>query len=188
VARQFLANTDDPRDVSDMTVVYSWVVTGSAFLVNDRTSGAEFVVAALAGRHPLRLNGNTVAISAFVTKQFNELFPGIGRLAVLARFLADVTVGPTAVVADAEFLSQRRNGEIRRWLGREKDVTVFEGLCTGVSAREEANEWRMQFNVFNSAGGVNTITVSGTERPFTIRQISVDELKPAGEFSYRMVG
>jgi hypothetical protein len=46
----------------------------------------------------------------------------------------------------------------------------------------------MQFNVFNSAGGVNTITVSGTERPFTIRQISVDELKPAGEFSYRMVG
>jgi hypothetical protein len=44
------------------------------------------------------------------------------------------------------------------------------------------------FNVFNVKGGVAAVSASGTITPFTIRQLKVTPVKPAGEFNYPFAG
>jgi hypothetical protein len=128
-------------------------------------------------------------MSDFLSRQFEGKFPGRGRFKYIAEFLKDAKVSPAASLASAEFLDGEKGDGLASWLrGREKDRSVFESLCTGVEEHEDENGWRIGFNVFNQSGGVNSVKVFGTVRPFTVRQIGVAETKPAGEFSYPIIG
>jgi hypothetical protein len=190
VARMFLTGARRPGDVIEATSSYSWLKSGRIFWVSDWALDRVFVVATLGGGAPLvRLSGNPAGISNFLSKQFDGRFPGGGQREHIARLLKDVSIGPSAVIASAAFLENQRRSGLHEWLkGREKDSAVFVRLCVGIQGREDKNEWELQFNVFNTRGGVNLVKASGTVSPLSIREIIVGVVKAPGEFSYPLEG
>jgi hypothetical protein len=194
VARLFLVGPRRPWDVSDRTSAYRWFSVGRVYEVRDSSLNRQLIVGALGdGTPPVSLTGpeNRKATADFLSKQFNGRFPGRAKAEGVAQLLKDVTLGPYGVIADRQFLqSQKRGtGSVREWLkGRETDPKVFEGFCTDVEAREDKNDWLLQFNVFNTEGGVDRLTATGTISPLTIQRVSVKELKPAGEFFFPLEG
>jgi hypothetical protein len=193
VARLFLTEPKQLSDVRDRTGAYDWFTVGRVYGVYDFNRNRALVVVTLGdGTPPVSLTGpqHRKATADFLSKQFNGSFPDLGKIGGVAQLLKDVTIGMHAVIADEPFLkSQERNDGLRAWLrGRETDPKVFEGLCTGVEAREHENEWQLRFNVFNTAGGVDRLTAVGTRSPLTIQRVSVKEIKRAGEFFFPLEG
>jgi hypothetical protein len=192
VARLFLTGPRGPRDIREMTPSYPWVSAGRVYWVLDRKLNRRLVVVSLGDwAAPVCLScvENTDAMSGFLSRQFEGKFPGHGRFKGIAEFLKDVKVSPAASIASPEFLDGEKGDGLASWLrGREKERSVFERLCKGVEEHEDEDGWRIGFNVFNQSGGVNAVKASGTLRPFTVRQIDVAETKPAGEFSYPIIG
>jgi len=192
VAKLFLTGPRGPRDVRDHTASYSWVSTGRVYWVLDRKQNRRLVVATLPDwQAPVCLSyaESTHAISAFLSSQFKGKFPGAGRVKEIARFLKDAKVAPAASVASPELLEREKFDGFASWLrGREKDRAVFVALCSGVQEYEIGNEWRIEFNVFNQLGGVNSVKASGTVLPFTVQRIEVAETRPPGEFSHPITG
>jgi len=194
VARLFLVGPRRPWDVSDRTSAYKWFSVGRVYEVRDSSLNRQLIVGALGdGTPPVSLTGpeNRKATADFLSKQFSGKFPGRGKVDGVAQLLKDVTLGPYAVIADRQFLQSQKSGagSVREWLkGREKDPRVFEGICTGVEAREDKNDWLLRFNAFNTVGGVDRLTATGTRSPLTIQRVSVEEVKPAGEFFFPLEG
>jgi hypothetical protein len=132
---------------------------------------------------------NTVAISDFVSRQFNGKFPGSDRIVEIAKFLKDVKIAPAASIASAEFLEREKSDGFASWLrGREKNPAVFEALCTGIKEHDNGHEWQIEFNVFNQLGGLDSVKALGTVLPFTVQQLGVAATRAPGEFSYPIVG
>jgi hypothetical protein len=193
VARLFLVGPRRPWDVYDRTAAYGWISVGRVYSVRDSNLGRAFLVGALGdGTAPVSLSGpeNRRAAAEFLSRQFRGRFPGLDKSEGVAQFLKDITLGLYAQIADARFLkSQKRDGGLQGWLkGREKDPAVFEALCSGVRAREDKNEWQLEFNVFNTGGGVDRLKVSGSIAPLAIQALSVEEVKAVGEFYYPLEG
>jgi hypothetical protein len=103
VARLFVPGPRMPRDVTEVTVAYPWLSVGRVYWVeHPPLSGVLVVVAALGdGPLPVRLTGDTAALSQFLSRQFNGRFPGAGRFRDVAELLRDVTL-PRAAIGSAE--------------------------------------------------------------------------------------
>jgi hypothetical protein len=169
-------------DVRQANAAYPWVTTGRVYWVYEED---RVVVVAVSGdgTSPVRLTGDSAAVANFV-RQSTGKFIGFGAL---AKLLADVYLHPGATIATPDLLLDP--ADLRDWMkGREKDPAVFRNLCNGIQGSQRENEWQLQFNVFNPNGGVDGIRASGTVSPFTIRQLRVVPLKPAGDFHYPFAG
>jgi hypothetical protein len=69
--------------------------------------------------------------------------------------------------------------KIQNWLkGRAKDPAVFDQFCTGIQLHVRKDKWTVQFNVFNTRGGVTSVSASGNTTPLTVDRIRVDSVKP----------
>lgn len=147
------------------------------------------VVATLGdGKPPVSLTGDAALLSEFLAKQFNGQFQGAGQVEGVAQLLKDATIGPAAVIGSAAFLKSQ-TGEFDEWLkGREKNPAVFKNLCTGIRSYNDKGQWQIEFNVFNTVGGVDSLKASGGMAPLTIQALVVKPVKPAGEFSYPLEG
>lgn len=189
VAKMFLTGPRVPGDVRDVTRAYGWVTVGRIFFVSDWSRHRMLVVGTSGGdRPPVLLTGSTAAVSEFASRQFNGKFPGLSRGEDIAQLLKDTTIAPSAMIATREFWEQQRK-HIGGWLGgREKDPEMFRKLCAGIHGDERQNEWRMEFNVFKTDGGVDSVTASGTVVPMTVRRIDVEVVKPKGEFHCPLEG
>jgi len=182
VARTFLGS-NDRRYVRPGNAAYPWLTVGNVYFVS--VPNRVLVVATLGdGKSPVRLTGDPSAVATFVSKQGGGKFIGFGALANL---LTDVAVHPTGSIGTPDLLLDPR--DLGDWMqGREKDPSVLKSLCTGIKGDQRENEWKLRFNVFNLKGGVDAVSASGTVSPFTIRQLSVTPVKPAGEFHYPFAG
>jgi hypothetical protein len=182
VARMFLGSPER-KHVRWGNATYPWLTMGNVYFVY--SPGRVLVVGALGdGKPPLLLTDDPAAISTFVSKQAGGRFIGF---AALAKLLRDVAVHPTGSIGTPDLLLDPR--DVRDWMqGREKDPNVFKSLCAGIAGNQRGNEWQLQFNVFNVKGGVAAVSASGTITPFTIRQLKVTPVKPAGEFNYPFAG
>jgi hypothetical protein len=189
IAKLFLVGPRRPGDVKEATVIYRWVSVGRVYWVSDWKSDRVLVVAAFGGKEaPVCLTGNVAAMSDFLSREFDGRFPKDG-LRDLARILKDVAIGPFAAIASEEFLRNQERDGLEYWLkGREKDPSAFEKLVTGIHGTASGNVWEVWFNVFNNRGGVDSLKASGTVSPITVRQLTVEEVKPAGEFYFPLEG
>jgi hypothetical protein len=184
-----IVGAEDRRvgDVRDVTRLYSWVSTGKVFRVLDRAQ-RRHITAALIGQKPQRLTGDIVATSEFVSSQFRGRVPGADQRADVARFVKDVMVGPYQMIATEDFCARQRR-VIDSWLkGRETNPAAFMSVCSGVRGDEGGGKWTVRFNLFNTAGGVDAVVVTGEVRPFSVERFETKALKPTGEFSYPLEG
>jgi hypothetical protein len=187
-------------EVYDAREFYPWVSVGRLYgVVIPRSRGHlafrgpgrhAYVAVFGGGATPLCLTGaSKEVLAAFLSKQFQGKFPGLESVARIGSFLNDVVLPRGTVVGDQKLLDDQR--KYRSWTrkgGRETDPIVFENLCTGIRGSQVGNEWRLQFNAFRPDGGVDSLTAVGGSVPLTITTITVEELKPAGEFSYPIEG
>ena len=112
----------------------------------------------------------------------------MSALSGVAQLVKDAIIGKRGSIATPEFFeSQRRH--LDAWLkGRERDPDALKRVCSGIRRSLNKNEWTIEFNVINSSGGVEVVRASGTASPLTLLYISVDVVKPRGEFNYSMEG
>lgn len=192
VTKLFLPGRNGTQDVNDVTDSYPWVVSGRIYRVTDRKEKRTIFVSASGGETaPVSLSdiNHPAALSDFVFRQFNGRFPGIDRIGVIATLLKGAAIGPGSSIANANFLRNAKTFGLERWLrGREKDPRVFEGLCTGIHGGVDQNSWWMEFNVFNSRGGVELVKVPGAVAPPSVLSVTVVETKSDGEFFYDLDG
>ena len=186
------------RKVYDAREFYPWVSVGRLYGVviprgrgPDLSPGRHAYAAAFGGgAAPICLTGASKEVLAtFLSKQFQGKFPGLQAVAQIGDFLNSVVLPRGTVVGDQKLLDGQRKSHVwTRKGGRETDTTAFEKLCTGVRGSEAGNEWRLQFNAFRPDGGVDSVTAVGGSVPLTVTKITVEELKPAGEFFYPIEG
>ena len=192
VTKLFLPGRTGPQDVSDVTHAYPWVVSGRIYRVTDRKNNRTILVSASGGETaPVSLGdiNHRAALSDFVFRQFNGRFPGIDRIGVIATLMKDVVIGSGSSIANADLLRKAKTFGVAGWLrGREKNPRVFEGLCTGIHGDVDQDSWWMEFNVFNSRGGVELVKVQGAVSPPSVLSVTVVEMKPEGEFFYDLDG
>jgi hypothetical protein len=189
IAKQFISGERYPGDVRDVTTVYGWVSVGRVYWVADVPHKRTSVVVRLTEQsNPASLNGDTAAISSFLSRQFNGRPPAGAQFNAIVKFLKDVATSPGAAIATKKFCDRQRPG-IQHWLkGRAKDPATFEQCCTGIQLDVREDKWTVQFNVFNTRGGVNSVSASGSTTPLTVDSIRVDSVKPDGEFYYPLEG
>jgi hypothetical protein len=188
VAKRFLSKPPEPGDVRDATSVYPWISAARVYWLNDWQARRVVVVAVPDGRPPVRLTGDRAAVADFMSRQFDGRFPDASRVGGIAQLLKDATVGPHSNLADREFLDSQR-ADLASWLkGRQKDARAFESFCTGIRETVNDNEWHLQFNAFNPAGGVDSVKASGTVAPLTIKDLTVEVVKSPGEFTNPLEG
>ena len=181
----------DANTVYDAQEFYPWVSVGRLYGVVSQNPLRYVLVAANGGGEtPRCLTGASKEILAdFLSRQFHGKFPGLQSVTQIGRFLSDVVLPPGTVIGDQKHLNDDR--PYHSWTqegGRERDSSVFERLCTGIRGNETGNEWQLEFNAFRPDGGVDFLRASGGSLPLTITKITVEEVKPAGEFSYPLEG
>jgi hypothetical protein len=168
-----------------------WVSTGRLYGVTGKSPRRYLLVAVLGpDKPPVCLTGaSTQVLSDYLATQFHGRFPGDQSVTAISKFLTDVMLPPGSVIGDQKLWDEERRHPLWTWRGaRERDLAVFERLCRGVQASEADNRWQVTFNAFRTDGGVDSVTASGSSVPLTITQITVRELKPAGEFWYPLEG
>ncbi len=181
------AGNREAGDVREVTRLYSWVSTGRVFRVLDR-SQRRLMTVLLLGTKRQRLSGNVLETSEFMSSQFRGQSSGNDRRSDIAQFWKDVMIGPHAIIATEEFCSSQRR-VIGAWLkGREKDPGAFMSFCSGIKGDEGGGTWTIRFNLFNTAGGVDAVVVTGKVEPFSVERFETSVLKPAGEFYYPLEG
>lgn len=205
VASMCLAGDGRQHKVYDAREFYPWVTVGRLYgILSPRPRGPAFgpdAVSSSPGGHayaaafgngetPICLTGAPKEVlSAFLSRQFRGKFPGVQSIGQIGHFLSAVILPRGTVVGDQKLLDdQTKSHSWTRGGGRETDTAAFEKLCTGVRGSEVGNEWRIQFNAFLPDGGVDLVTASGGSVPLSITTITVEEVKPAGEFYYPIEG
>jgi hypothetical protein len=149
---------------------------------------SRFVAVPDRGRSPVQLTGDVEALKAFLAMQFNGELPSVKALDGIAQLVKDAVVGKGGLIATPEFLDSQR-GDIDAWLkGREHDPAAFKRVCSGIHAFLDKNHWTLEFNVINGWGGVDVVRSSGTASPLTLQKVSVEVLKPRGEFYFPLEG
>lgn len=105
------------------------------------------------------------------------------------------TVPKGVLGTEAEFkrleARDKELGVLREWLrGKVKDVSVFRRYCKDpvFSYDRQSGKWSLSFYVFNPEGGVNLVKAQGSDKPFRMEELTVEEVMPAGSFHYPLVG
>lgn len=96
------------------------------------------------------------------------------------------------VASSATLRTMERSG-LQAWLrAREKSEIVLRGLCSDPKVVLEGNKWKVVFNVLKRDGSVEMWQVVGKNEPEheynQIHKIEITTLKPAGTFSWPMMG
>ena len=186
IAKKFLG--ERPGAASRVGAPYQWLTVGRLYWVVGPRDPDVLVAVLEGGRAPVRLTGDIPALKSFLATQFNGRLPGVSALSGVAQLVKDAIIGKRGSIATPEFFeSQRRH--LDAWLkGRERDPDALKRVCSGIRRSLNKNEWTIEFNVINSSGGVEVVRASGTASPLTLLYISVDVVKPRGEFNYSMEG
>ena len=169
---------------------YTWVTVGRLYWVmGPYERPFPLLVAVVDGEPaPLRLSDDVAALKRFLSMQFGGRLPGLSALGDIAQLVKDGVVGKGGSIATPEFFESQRN-DLGDWLkGRERDPAEFRRQFSGIRGGLDKNEWTLEFNIINGWGGVDTLRASGTASPLTLRQVSVDVVKPRGEFYYPLEG
>lgn len=189
VAKQFLTGPRQPRDVQDMTHAYPWISVGRIYWVLDRAWNRRLVIFWRGNDSlPVLLTGDTKTLSNILVEQYRAGFPGLSHVDEIATLIKDSMTTPAAVIPTEAFCKSQQKF-IDGWLrGREKREAEFKKFCTGIRASENGNSWAIQFNVFNTRGGVEVLSARGTVMPFSVNAIEAVTLRPDGEFTYPLSG
>jgi hypothetical protein len=168
---------------------YRWVSVGKVYSVFARHSRRWLLVALMPDGHAVCLTGDFQSVAAFLAMQFGGTFPGVGQRDAIARLLKDALVGHADLIAEPGLLARLKANGLASWLkGREKDAARFEEQFTDIAARQDKNAWQIQFNVLTARGALEVVTASGTVSPLTLNHVSLDIVKPPGEFSFPLEG
>ena len=168
---------------------YRWVLGGKVYSVFARQSGRWLLVALMDDGHAVCLTGDFEAVAALLAKQFGGTFPGPGQGSAIAYLLKDALLGHADLIAEPDLLAWLKRRGLASWLkGREKDPAIFEQQFSTIIARQDRNLWEVQFNVITARGGVETVKASGTVSPLTLGHVSLEIVKPPGEFYYPLEG
>jgi len=190
VARRFLG--DGNGTAVNAGAAYRWLTVGRLYWVSGPEEPGLLVAAPGGGRPPVRLTGDIAALKAFLALQYNGRLPGVGALKDIAQLVKDATFGKRGRIATPEFLDAQVDaggGGVDDWFRDESqhDPAEFARLCPELRASLDKNAWALEFNVFNSWGGVDVVRASGTASPLTLQQVNIDVVKPHGEFNYPLV-
>ena len=189
IARRFLG--DGGGTAAKAGPAYQWLTVGTLYWVSGPAEPGLLVAAPGGGRPPVRLTGDIAALEAFLAMQYSGRLPGVSVLNDIAQLVKDATFGKRGRIATPEFFDAQFDvvGRIDDWFeGHDNyDPADFARLCPGIRASLDKNAWTIEFNVFNSWGGVDVVRASGTASPLTLQQVNIDVVKPHGEFNYPLV-
>ncbi len=122
-------------------------------------------------------------------------FPGAlqdkEQFELMLKELAYFTVPEGVRYTRAQFTRMKQRGVLQEWLrGTVKDASVFEKHCRDpvLSHDSKSGKWSLSFYVFNPAGGVSLVQAHGSDKPFRMEAITVEEVMKAGSFYYPLVG
>lgn len=73
-------------------------------------------------------------------------------------------------------------------VGRSGRALPGRALPETIRVSQHGNGWEIQFNVFNTRGGVELVRARGRSVPFAVDTIDVMPVKPDGEFTYPLSG
>lgn len=182
-------SVERPAAASQAAPAYPWLTVGRLYWTTDPL-GPDLLVADLGGgRPPVRLTGDIAALKGFIAMQFNGRLPGVGALSDIAQLVKDAIFGKRGRIATPDFFDAQQLRLDDWFLGHDNsDRAEFARLCSGIRAALNKNAWTLQFNVFNEQGGVDVVRVSGTASPLTLQFITIDVVKPRGEFNYPLTG
>ena len=191
VASKCVAGGGRPIKVYDARKFFPWVSVGRLYGVVSRDPRGHVYAAAFGdGAAPTCLTGaSKETLGEYLSKQFQGRFPGLQSVPQIGKFLKDVVLWQGSVIGDQELIEDQK--QYHSWTGRggrERDTAAFEKLCTGVRGSVSGNAWRLAFNAFRPDGGVDLLTAFGVSEPLTITGLTVEEVEPAGEFSYPIEG
>lgn len=185
VAKQFLG---DRGGGARKAAAYEWLTAGTLYWVMGPGEPRRLAAVPGEGRKPVLLTGDIVALKSFLALQFDGRLPGVDALKGIAQLVKDAIVGKDGSIATPEFFRSQHD-VLGEWLkGRARDPAEFERVCSGIRSSLGKNEWTLEFNVINSAGGVDVVRASGTASPLALRNVSVGLVKSRGEFSYPLEG
>jgi len=185
VARHFLG---DRRGAAQKAGAYGWLTVGRLYWVTGPVEPTRLVAVPGEGRTPVLLTGDIAALKSFLALQFDGRLPGVDALNGIAQLVKDAIVGKGGSIATPEFFRSQHDA-LGEWLkGRARDPAELERLCSGIRSSLGKNEWTLEFNVINGAGGVDVVRASGTASPLALRNVSVGLVKARGEFRYPIEG
>jgi hypothetical protein len=185
VAKQFLG---DRGGGARKAAAYEWLTAGRLYWVMGPGEPTRLVAVPGERRTPVLLTGDVVALKSFVALQFNGRLPGVDALNGIAQLIKDAIVGKGGRIATPEFFKSQQ-GALGEWLqGRAHDPAEFEKVCSGIRSSLSKNEWTLEFNVINGAGGVDVVRAAGTASPLALRNVSVGVVKTRGEFRHPSEG
>ncbi len=130
-------------------------------------------------------------IRAILSAGFPDALQDKNKFELMLKGLAYFTVPHGVVGTSAEFKRMKQVGELKDWLrGKVRDESVFRRYCRDpvFSYDSKSGKWSLSFYVFNPAGGVSLVQAHGSDKPFRMEAITVEEVMKAGSFLYPLVG
>ncbi len=173
----------------DSTASYSWLRHGrilecqySDTVIYLETSGRAVILNQKSGYGQIR---------ELLQSHFPDALQDKKKFQVMLDALQYWTVPRSVLGTGEEFKRMERHGELKSWLrGKVKDASVFRKYCRDpiLSYDRESGKWSLSFYVFNPGGGVSQVKAYGSDKPFRMEELTVEDVMEAGSFSYPLVG